>query len=542
MSESAAAFSQFKSSSSLLFCQARPTKTSPKRSYALIALAWISFAVLLSSFVFYKNIHTAEASFNQKSSEYFLRLQDRIHDTDTMLEGVATLLRAMGNADQKQVQLYVRQILARYPHVSALKITHAVAKPRLEAFIQRQRKILSPSFQVKSFANQAAGNSEPGNDKPVYYPIVLVEPIRPESETTLGLDLETVPFLRHAMFETVKHQTGISSYPFLLNEGNPGYAMFHSILRDVNGASTEEKATSTPYSVHLVINAGKLVGKDIFDSSDGFQVFIHHKDFQAQDAKGQIYYAPGKSRSAIENMLFPLFAYEKTVPLTSSPFTLSVKKQMGWDDVEKQTFFILMILLAGSLAILVWHLRKHQKSHAIQSQHEQLLWDMANHDCLTGLPNRRGILHQVEQTKSRAARHSEKFGIMFLDLNDFKSINDLYGHETGDQLLQLIAKKLLASIRVEDCAARFGGDEFVVLIDGIDNQKKLDTVAAKIAGNVAAKFTINQQPITAGVSIGTAIFPDDGTSISELFEIADKKMYEHKRQMQRLTTCKQQNA
>jgi diguanylate cyclase len=540
MSESAAAFSQIDSASSLHFCQARPITASSKRTYTLLALAWIAFAALLSSFVFNRNINAAEARFNRKSSEYFLVLQTRIHDTDTMLEGVATLFRAMGNADQKQVKLYIREILARYPHVSALKITHAVSKSQLEAFIQRQRKILSPTFQMKSFSNQPAGNAEPTTDKPVYYPIVLVEPMRPESEKTLGLDLETVPFLRHAMFETVKHQSGISTYPFVLNGGNPGYAMFHSIMQSANGAPTEEKATSTPYSIHLVINAGKLVEKDIFDASDGFQVLIHHKDFQAQDAKGQIYSAPGKSSSAMENILFPLFAYEKTMPLASSPFTLSVKKQMGWDDVEKQTFFLLLILLACSLAILVWYLRKHQKSHAIQSRHEQSLWDMANHDCLTGLSNRRGILHQVEQTKSRAIRHSEKFGIMFLDLNDFKNINDVYGHDTGDQLLKMIAKKLLGLIRVEDCAARFGGDEFVVLIDGIDNQKKLEMFAAKIVGNLAGKFTINQQPITAGVSIGTAIFPDDGTSISELFEIADKKMYEHKRQLQRLTACKHQ--
>jgi diguanylate cyclase (GGDEF)-like protein len=164
----------------------------------------------------------------------------------------------------------------------------------------------------------------------------------------------------------------------------------------------------------------------------------------------------------------------------------------------------------------------------LKTAHDALLWHHASYDYLTGLSNRRHFMQQLERSKACAERRHDKFGLLFLDLNGFKKINDTYGHDTGDQLLKTVAARILSAIRVGDLAARFGGDEFVVLVEGVNSRETLNTVAEKVSLKVAGLAEIGPHSVMISASVGSALFPDDGENMLTLFEVADKAMYYNK--------------
>lgn len=160
-------------------------------------------------------------------------------------------------------------------------------------------------------------------------------------------------------------------------------------------------------------------------------------------------------------------------------------------------------------------------------ENQQTLEHLSQHDTLTGLPNRRFFMQLLEQTLARAQRHGQTVDLMFIDLDGFKPINDQFGHECGDQILQTVVRQLRAGLRHADILARLGGDEFVVLLDGAPDQDTCETLAAKVIELISAPIAIWQGHTTVrvGASIGLARYPQDGRTASELLQSADRAMY-----------------
>lgn len=163
----------------------------------------------------------------------------------------------------------------------------------------------------------------------------------------------------------------------------------------------------------------------------------------------------------------------------------------------------------------------------IQEQDIELK-EIAFHDALTGLPNRRLFKDRLELEIGRCRRDNTRLGLMFLDLDNFKAINDTMGHEAGDQLLVTIGKRLTESVRQEDMVCRLGGDEFTVLLIGIENAETAKGVAEKILANLRHAIQLGDHATIATTSIGIAIFPDDSESSASLMTHADIAMYQAK--------------
>ncbi len=153
---------------------------------------------------------------------------------------------------------------------------------------------------------------------------------------------------------------------------------------------------------------------------------------------------------------------------------------------------------------------------------------MAQYDQLTGLPNRALFLDRVHATLARARRQETRMALLFLDLNDFKTVNDTYGHGVGDQLLRAVAARLTESIRAEDTAGRLGGDEFVVLLDTIKQVGDAALVAKKLLANLGEPYDLAHASMTMLPSIGWAVFPEDGADTEALMLHADRAMYRAK--------------
>ncbi len=153
---------------------------------------------------------------------------------------------------------------------------------------------------------------------------------------------------------------------------------------------------------------------------------------------------------------------------------------------------------------------------------------LAFHDALTGLPNRTLMQDRISQAIARAERASHQFAVMFIDIDNFKNINDTLGHDAGDQLLSEVAKRLSNAVRARDTIARQGGDEFIVLIDQIDGQRGATRVAHKVLDALRSAFVVNGVDQHVSGSIGVAVFPGDGRDAATLLKNADTAMFHSK--------------
>ncbi len=160
----------------------------------------------------------------------------------------------------------------------------------------------------------------------------------------------------------------------------------------------------------------------------------------------------------------------------------------------------------------------------ISREREQLV----SLDTLTGLPNRMLFMDRLEQSLIRAKRYNTQIGVMFIDLDRFKRVNDTLGHASGDQLIREVARRLRETVRADDIVARLGGDEFVVAISGVVTLSSILQVVEKMLATVTVPYQLDGREIFCSCSIGISIYPHDGTSASNLLKNADTAMYHAK--------------
>ncbi len=153
----------------------------------------------------------------------------------------------------------------------------------------------------------------------------------------------------------------------------------------------------------------------------------------------------------------------------------------------------------------------------------------ATHDALTDLPNRQLFYTTIENEIRTARFEGESFALLFIDLNDFKKINDTYGHRTGDTLLKNFSKRLKYAVRESDFIARLAGDEFVILIRNISSREEAERIVEKIRAIGDHPFSLRERHISVRLSVGYALFPEDAVTVEELIHDADSKMYREKR-------------
>jgi diguanylate cyclase (GGDEF)-like protein len=166
----------------------------------------------------------------------------------------------------------------------------------------------------------------------------------------------------------------------------------------------------------------------------------------------------------------------------------------------------------------------------LMSEQEGQITYLAYHDSLTGLENRRRFLERVNEAATRSQRTHRKFALMYIDLDRFKDVNDTLGHVAGDAVLCEAGRRLRATVRSDDAAARFGGDEFAVLLAEIASPSEVEEVARRVSAELSAPYAADEREVTISASIGIAVFPEDGNSVSAVLGCADAALYRAKEQ------------
>ena len=199
--------------------------------------------------------------------------------------------------------------------------------------------------------------------------------------------------------------------------------------------------------------------------------------------------------------------------LVAGSFSLDLPQPGAPDE-----FQLSVLQVCANLAALLW---RHQA-------HTRQMWHLAHHDRLTGLPNRDYLDAELERAIQASDRLHQPFALMYIDLDNFKDINDSFGHDFGDRVLLAALKRIRACLREGDMIFRHGGDEFLLILENLTDELDADTIARKIIATFDEPLKIDAQSVSARFSIGVSLYPRDADNAQDLLKHADIAMYQAK--------------
>ena len=233
----------------------------------------------------------------------------------------------------------------------------------------------------------------------------------------------------------------------------------------------------------------------------------------------------GVSRAGVRDAVEIVLHEDKTGRVTTNRMNCILVRRDGFEfGIENKVTPIHDRDGSVTGALVAFHDVSAARARSLEMSH------LAQHDSLTDLPNRLLFKDRVTQAISMAVRQSKQLAVMFVDLDQFKKINDSLGHGVGDKLLQSIAKRLVACVRRADTVGRLGGDEFVILLSQVEHEEDAALSARKILRALAAPHIIDNKSLDMNASIGVSTYPSDGSDAETLMNKADTAMYEAKQQ------------
>ncbi|AXF56150.1 bifunctional diguanylate cyclase/phosphodiesterase [Salicibibacter kimchii] len=309
--------------------------------------------------------------------------------------------------------------------------------------------------------------------------------------------------------------------PFM-NEKGEAYK-FVSIGNDITRRKQMEEEVKEREEKYRLIteNSSDLIS--IIDL-EGNLLYVSpsYKDFLGQDMRSSniIQWIHEDDRDLFTNGIKDVFATK-----TTSRLEFRIEQESGnYIDVEARINVIFDD--AGDVRNLVCVIRDMTE----RKKAEETIYHLAYHDTLTELPNRRFFVDSLQKEIYQATRIQSQLGVLFLDVDKFKTINDSYGHDMGDFTLIEVAKRIRKCIRPSDLVARIGGDELTILLTNISSNEEVEAVAERIRDSFKEPFELNGTSQTLSCSIGISLFPSDGRDVDELLQRADIALYTVKAQ------------
>ncbi|MEK8030030.1 EAL domain-containing protein [Ideonella sp. DXS29W] len=304
----------------------------------------------------------------------------------------------------------------------------------------------------------------------------------------------------------------VNLLPHLGPDGRPQSAFV--LINDITKHRLAERA---------VRESEERLGKFMHASVEGI---VFHKDGLVTDANPPILALTGHSLPEmlgrhVLSFIAPQHVARVLAVMSAGQETAYELAILHKDGHEIPVEFIVRTMLRNGERIRMTIVRDMRDRHAAQAR----IHHLAHHDMLTGLPNRGAFMERLDQLMAAARESNGRLALLFVDLDHFKRVNDSLGHLVGDTLLKTVASRITDCLRASDLVARFGGDEFMVLLPTAQLQHEAEEVAHKLLRAIEAPMEMEGQSISVTPSIGMAFFPDHGEDSGTLIKHADTAMY-----------------
>jgi diguanylate cyclase (GGDEF)-like protein len=487
----------------------------------LLPVLWLLLACAFTYAVLIMAYQEAKKDFDDQSAALRERLADVLQSNEAVLEGFSTLLGLMdgvdkvdkAKVDETKARRYAQQMRARYPHIFMLEIARKVPHGQLLAFEQSMVSAGVSGFQVRNFSHGGTRTWVALPVKPEYYPIVFIDPMTPQSEQVLGLDIDSVPFLSHALATSLRQGRFVASYPFKLIEGDWAYVMHRAV------------GSSPGLVALLVVKGGELLKSIEARPTPGLELNLWHRAFAEGDAQGMILRREGEKAGDLEIRFLPRLRGSWELGGTGQPFALVVQRQLRWMDFNLPLLAGVSFVNLALFVMLVWYVRARRRCEVEEHKRARQWAYLASHDPLTELPNRFLLMDRLEGVLLRAQREKTAFALIFMDVDRFKQVNDNFGHHAGDLVLKRVARAIQSALRAQDTVARISGDEFVVVLEKVADRAQVEAVGNKILAAMPASLGAEYFDLHIGLSLGIAMYPEDGSDVDTLLKLADAAMY-----------------
>ncbi|MEN3374127.1 CHASE domain-containing protein [Dechloromonas sp. ZS-1] len=466
------------------------------------------------------------AQFDYALREIVGQIEQRALAYEQTLRGLQGLFASNSLMNRQAVRDYVHtlQLDANFSGIQTIGVIKKVLPHEIAGHIAEMRRLGLAGYQI-----------HPEGDRDFYAPVVQREPESSASLAALGLDTWADPVRRTAM-----EKARDSGMPALTGkvklavdhgeEVKPGFIMYLPIYEQ--GKPRDSQIDRRKHLIGWVYAAffmgdfmASLYGSrpddlflEIYDDADPVKAALMYRSSSTADT-------PQIAETALTAREYMLVA--------GHTWTLMLRtKEAFLDRFGRNSASVIAVTGGGMsllLSLLVWAMISG-RSRALQLAEEMTeeLRQMAQHDPLTGLPNRALFSHRVHHELAFARRYEGYFAMIFLDLDNFKPINDNHGHAVGDRVLQEVARRLKETVRASDTVGRIGGDEFVVLIPELTKAELAVGLAEKIRLAVRQPYRIDGIELSLSCSLGVAVYPEDGMDEISLSKAADEAMYRAK--------------
>jgi len=455
----------------------------------------------------------ARQAFDQSSAEIASRLQTTIHDEESLVVNAGAFVLEHPDATYPELQQWMTTVQAfeRYPELEALAHLVIVPASDLDAYVTAK--------------NLSAGVDEPGAGfevtppgKRPFYCLVAVGDLRDlTSVPPAGLDYCAAPDVAASIVRA--RDTGQSSYEPIV-DANGLTRLGAQVPIYLGGAVPTTQAARRAGFVGVLgmtLDQTAVLERALTDHR-GLAVTMHY-----DGATTDVAFSAGQ---------VPEGAQASTISLNNG-WTVKTFGTVASGDIlsndDATALLVTGVMVSILLGLLVLVLGTgQQRALRLVGEKTGELRHQASHDALTGLPNRALIMDRIEQLLARNRRNKTEGAVLFIDLDEFKKVNDTLGHEAGDQLLMAVSARLRSTLRDADTIGRMGGDEFVVLLDGGRLEVAPELVASRVLDVMRQPFELTgvTMPLIVNTSIGIAL--GDRATAGELLRDADVALYEAK--------------
>ena len=499
--------------------------------YLLAGSVWAVLAVITLFAVGRESFISARSEFEHRAETLYADLRDRLRDNEAVLFSFASVLSTIAPDDRDTPRQFAEALTRKYPQVYQLEVVRKVTHGELPSFIAYARRNGYPNFRPTTFGYVENSGFADVLEKDAYYLLVFMHPMSALVKPLIGLDIGSVPFLYRTLQEAENKDRQFASPLFPLAEGGgKAYVMFRMVARPEAGrqASVPGMLGGTTYAL-LVVQASAL--QPTATEVDRHTAYLlRHGGYRETAFGDSIFNLPADEAADLETRFLPKLVFSRDFASSSVPFHLRLERQLRFSDLVNFSFVGVFLLALLSLLALLWYLRSHDRQvRRIRAQEEQIL-HLAMHDQLTGLPNRLLLADRLQQAIDLARRQGEKVGILFLDLDGYKSVNDQFGRAVGDAILKEVGARLQTCVRESDTVGRYGSDEFVLVCSALQHASDAVAIAEKVRQVVGEAHNLADRALALTACIGISVYPDSSGQSDTLLTQADVAMYRAKAQ------------